>query len=572
MKKYFYIKVIVVVLFLIVAYLVCQNARYYIPPVQYEKDEIRVVLDDTEVTKKIPDAAIIKDGNVLLSFDTIKEYFDKYLYYDQKYETVILTTEIDVIKLKLNDPHMNLNGKETSISQGVMESGDTIYVPIQEIEDYLNIKVDYNEKVIISTAQKSTASIRTASKGSVKLYKKQLAYTTGKYRKGDILTLFLDNLSGDEAYVKVRTPNGSLGYVKSMVISEGTELARNEQVEEEYYIAGERINLTWEYAKNKTPNRTNESKIKGLNVLSPTWIYLSDGEGNIKTSIDESYVSWARRVGYELWPTIKNDREEDHQELPVTSSMVTDLPAREKFIQNILDVYLKYHFDGINVDFEKMYPKDIKEYTQFIRELSANFRRNGIKVSVDVTFPGGVDSIWSGCYDRKSLADAVDYLVLMGYDQYGKGDVGPVASLAWVENHLNRLINAKEEENRIEKEKLILAVPFYSKKITQKEVVSGDETVLKTVNAQHVSMNVAKKEILNNAQYAGNITWDETMGQYVLEYKKGKNVELAWIEEEKALAKKAELVNKYDLAGIASWRRGFETDRCFAIMDEIIND
>ena len=67
------------------------------------------------------------------------------------------------------------------------------------------------------------------------------------------------------------------------------------------------------------------------------------------------------------------------------------------------------------------------------------------------------------------------------------------------------------------------------------------------------------KKYLNNPAYQDYIEWNEELGQYYIERRIQNEIEKIWIEDANALKKKIELVNKYDLAGVASWRWGFET-------------
>ena len=46
-------------------------------------------------------------------------------------------------------------------------------------------------------------------------------------------------------------------------------------------------------------------------------------------------------------------------------------------------------------------------------------------------------------------------------------------------------------------------------------------------------------------------------------------VQKIWMEEAKSLGLKKDLVNQYDLAGIACWKLGFETADIWTIMDEV---
>ena len=396
-------------------------------------------------------------------------------------------------------------------------------------------------------------------KEKVKLYKKQISLTTGKVKAGEVLTVF----SGEESeeYAKVRTTNGDLGYVKRKNL-DGTIVLDKKIIEDNKNIITKKINLTWEYAENYTPNRLDQEKIEGLNIISPTWIYMKNTSGDIKfNTLSSEYIMWAKKKGYTLWPTLKNDS----MGIERTSTLVTDMYARENIIANVVELALKYGFDGINIDFENMKMKDKDEFSQFIREFSATLRRNNLVASVDVNVPDGSET-WSLCYDHKAISDACDYMMLMAYDQYGRTKAGPVASLTWVENNINKVI----EREKVDRQKLVLCVPFYSKYRKDKITMSGDEEILKGISTSTLYMK-SVKNYLANPKFKGSITWDDELGQYYVEYRNQNVLERIWAEDENALKEKVKLVNKYNLAGVASWRWGFETPESWQVINETLN-
>lgn len=559
MKKFFVLKLFIVCVFLFVSYMICGFTKYYIAPIYYGDEEIRVIIDDAEVTRNMPNVAVFVDGKAMLSFDTIKKYFDEYIYFDEKYNTVIITGDTDIIKMKLDDNSLNLNGISKNIKVPVKKINDVIYVPVEELQKMYNIAVVHNEKLIITTDNIEYKEIKMNQKEKVKLYKKQISLTTGKVKAGEVLTVF----SGEESeeYAKVRTTNGDLGYVKRKNL-DGTIVLDKKIIEDNKNIITKKINLTWEYAENYTPNRLDQEKIEGLNIISPTWIYMKNTSGDIKfNTLSSEYIMWAKKKGYTLWPTLKNDS----MGIEKTSTLVTDMYARENIIANVVELALKYGFDGINIDFENMKMKDKDEFSQFIREFSATLRRNNLIASVDVNVPDGSET-WSLCYDHKAISDACDYMMLMAYDQYGRTKAGPVASLTWVENNINKVI----EREKVDRQKLVLCVPFYSKYRKDKITMSGDEEILKGISTSTLYMK-SVKNYLANPKFKGSITWDDELGQYYVEYRNQNVLERIWAEDENALKEKVKLVNKYNLAGVASWRWGFETPESWQVINETLN-
>lgn len=574
MKKFWGFKLLVVFIFLFVSYMICGFTKYYIAPINYHKNELRVIIDDTEITRNMPDTAILEDGKIMLSIDTIKKYFDEYIYFDEKYDTVIVTNDTEILKMKLDDKCVNLNGNKKEILVPAKKivpnknTGETsqlsnlllnelieeiIYIPIEELEELYNIDVLLNEKIIITTENAEYKELKMNKNRNVKLYKKELSLTTGKANKNDNLIIFSGDDNSD--YVKVRTAKGDLGYLKKSkitgeIVFEKKLILKND--------SKPKINLTWEYAENYTPNRTEQEKIEGLDIISPTWIYMKTTSGDLKTNtISTEYIKWAKAEEYILWPTFKNDS----MGIEKTSMLVTDMYARENAINNVVQIALKYGFDGINLDFENMKKKDKDDFSQFVREFSATLRRNGIVPSVDVNVPDGSET-WSLCYDHKAISDACDYMMLMAYDQYGRTLAGPVASLEWVETNINKVLY---REN-VDKSKLVLCVPFYSKYRKDKITMSGDEELYKNISSSTLYMK-GIKNYLENEKYKNSIIWNEEMGQYYVEYKNQNILERMWIEDERALKEKIKLVNKYDLAGVASWRWGFETKEVWNIIN-----
>ncbi len=305
---------------------------------------------------------------------------------------------------------------------------------------------------------------------------------------------------------------------------------------------GKKINLTWHYIGGSTPDMSKVKKISGLNVISPTWFTLVNEKGDLEDRGSISYVNWAHKNGYEVWALADNQFNSD-----LTNKLLSNAGARAKFIKNLIGCAKKYGLDGINIDFENMYTKDKNAFTQFIKELSKQTKANNLILSADVSIIA-VNSNWSESFDRAALSKTVDYMALMTYDQHWGGSPvsGSVAQLSWVEQSLNRVLA------EVPKEKLLLGVPFYTR-LWKEEYIKGASKPVVTSKA--ISMSEAESTIIENK---AEKTWDAVSGQYYATYKKGNATYKIWLEDEKSISLKAELVNKYGLAGIASWKYGLE--------------
>jgi spore germination protein YaaH len=308
------------------------------------------------------------------------------------------------------------------------------------------------------------------------------------------------------------------------------------------FTSGKKVNLTWHYIWKDSPDMSNVKRVDGLNVVSPTWFSLANEKGDLEDRGSLSYIRWAHNNGYKVWVLIDNKFDS-----ALTNKLLNNEIARAKLIGNLISTAKQYKLDGINVDFENMYIKDKDAFTQFIKELSKQTKANGLVLSVDVSIIA-VNSNWSESFDRAALSKAVDYVALMAYDQHWGGSQvsGSVAQLSWVEQSLKRVLM------EVPKEKLLLGVPFYTR-LWKEEYLNGSSKP--AVSSKAISMEEAERIVAENK---AEKTWDAVSGQYYATYKKDNATYKIWLEDERSIKLKAELVNEYKLAGIASWKYGLE--------------
>jgi spore germination protein YaaH len=541
-------RIFTIIIFLIVIGMIFIVAPNYLIGDVYEKNEIRVILDDKEITKELPEKAIIKEGKIMLSRATVDKYFDKYLYLDEKYNTLITTSDKMVSKLTIGENKIQINNDIKDITVPAQLIDELIYIPIEELQEVYDIQVEFNEKVIITSNQKAKSKIYIGNNLKQYKLKTPISRVTGNINANEFFYYYGEDYK--TKWIYVRNSRGDLGYIDTdKIYVTGSELKLPEldfsEIENKY----KKINLVWEYAENFTPNRTGETKIEGLNVVSPTWFYLKNTNGDVTSKVDQSYISWAKGNEYSIWAAFKND----WVGIDGTSTVVTDMKIREKTINQVVNYAVENKIQGINIDFENMKEIDVNVFSQFVRELSALLRNKGIVVSIDVTVPDGSPT-WSLCYDRKELNDAVDYLILMAYDQHGisSSNPGSVAALNWVETNINKMLNLG-----VDKEKLILGIPFYSRVWTSE----GDKTT---------SYPIGMQDELNylNMGNMGNKEWLADEGQYYLEFASGNKTVRLWAEEQESIAEKIKLIKEYNLAGVAAWRRGYEVYDIWKVINE----
>lgn len=325
-----------------------------------------------------------------------------------------------------------------------------------------------------------------------------------------------------------------------------------------------KINLTWHQIYNTGVTKTGNN-MPGLNVISPTWFRLVDNTGLTPYSYEyefysdlnlyiadlgnKGYIEDAKMEGYKVWAMFNTEGSPAK-----ASKFLNNASARKACVKMIKEKILYYDLDGINLDFENMYQSDRDVYTQFVKEMAEMCHSVGAILSVDVTKYEPTSPTYSMCYDRTEIAKYADYVALMAYDQNGTWSTtaGSVADLKWTEN---AVIKTLEE---VPNEKLLLGIPFYARIWETNQ--SG-----RVIKTSAVGMSTVAKRIKENN---ATVYYDKKTGQNYAEWTSGDSVFKVWIEDKTSIKARLDLIEKYDLAGVASWSKTFETPDIWDYIEE----
>ena len=549
-KKKIIIKIGITILAIIVLFIIAMIANNYI--ILDNNTTTNLIINNTNVTSNLRNEIIQEDGVIYLSEDDIANFFDKYIYLEEENNKVITTYNKKIAEVSLEENKININGADKTTSASAIERDGVIYIPISEMTEVYDIEIGNIEETKIITLDSLDKEQRKAivtSNLAVKSSTNFIARTVDRVKEGEAVVV----ISSDEEYSRIRTENGKIGYVKTNKLA--NEYAVREDMPEEKQIEG-KINMTWDYYSEvgSAPDRTGTT-IDGVNVVSPSFFYI-DENGRFTENVGESgeaYIDWAHENDYKVWPMVSN-APAANESLEITSEIMNSYENRKELIEQIVDACVAYDLDGINIDFENMKQEDIDLYSRFIIELTPRLNEIGMVVSVDVTAPDGGET-WSMCFDRNVIGDVADYIVFMAYDQNGVSSTTPgtTAGYNWVELNLVKFLQTEE----IDPDKLILGIPFYTRIWT--EDTDGVIVRNSTVNMEDI------EDILpDNVER----TWDDELKQYYVEYQEENYTRKMWIEDIESLKAKVSLVNTNNLAGVASWQYGMETEDVWSMLKE----
>ncbi len=274
----------------------------------------------------------------------------------------------------------------------------------------------------------------------------------------------------------------------------------------------------------------------GLTVTSPVWWHLT-AAGELASTADPALVEAAHARGIEVWPAIAS------LDAARTRAALADPARRRALAEDVAARARALGADGVNIDIEGFHVPDAHLVTAFSRELTAAVHRWGGATSFDLTVRSDTwvltvaeGPFWSTGPDRRALAQAVDYVILMAYDQHNRHrPAGPVADQPWVEEALRYLLRYADPAQ------VILGVPFYGRMWDPADLSSPRAVGIGTI-AELSTIG----EMADDPDFAADrVTLPDGR--------------ITWAELPAGLAARRALVDEFGLAGIAAWRLGFDS-------------
>ena len=313
-----------------------------------------------------------------------------------------------------------------------------------------------------------------------------------------------------------------------------------------------KINLVWQHENKPETDLSALDKVPGVNVVSPCWYVIENEFGKLGDKSIEGYVERAHAKGYQVWPLITNGFKPDR-----TKKLLDDENAKKYVIEQLRQQYQKHKFDGINLDFEHIYEADKDRITEFVKQIRKATLQDNLILSMDVTVPKGSPN-WSLCFDRKALAEHLDYMMVMAYDQYSGAspEAGPTAGYDWVERGIR---NTLEE---VPPRKVVLGMPLYMR-------LWHYDKDKKRFFARTLTMDGAEKIIKEKSRdETFRCRWLDKERMTYVSYMEDDVPYSFWQENKSSLEHKAGLLKQYDLAGFAAWRYGFEKPEIWPMLEE----
>lgn len=492
-------------------------------------------------TEKMEERGLVDGDRVYLPLDVVNTYLNQRYYWDSVNQQILYATPSELTSASAS----------SEAGDKVWVKDDKVYLNLTYVQEFTDldayitkdpyrIAIQYKFKNVKTVTVKKNTSIRY--RGGIK------SAILTSVKKGTKLRLIEEMENWDQ----VATDDGYIGYIDKKKVGEAekTKFERSFKKEEYSYLTMDsKVNMVWHQVTSTDANAyfaDATANMTGVNVISPTWFYLTDTSGNIASIASADYVSQAHEKGLQVWGLIDNFTQEVS-----TTETLSSTAARQNIISQLIQAAQDVGMDGINVDFESLSEDVGTHFLEFLRELSIECHKNNLVLSVDNPVPEDFTSH----YDRAEQGRVVDYVIIMGYDEHYVGsEAGSVASLPWVEQGIQDTLK------EVPAKRVINAIPFYTRLW---------RTTGGNVTSEAIGMDQAQQTIAEN-----NVEtyWDKTTSQNYGKYDIDNSTYQIWLEDAQSVAEKVKLVSKYDLAGVSAWKLGFENNGIWQVISDNLNN
>jgi spore germination protein YaaH len=296
-----------------------------------------------------------------------------------------------------------------------------------------------------------------------------------------------------------------------------------------------------------------------VDLLVPAW-YSVDGNGLVWGGPSPEVMKAAAQHHVPVMPIVALMTQADLHKL------FTESAARTAFIGSLISESKKHGFSGFQIDFEDVSWTDRDLLSSLVAATAAALHREKLQLTIATVpnAPGyaGVSNYshwlyanWRGGYDLKALAQSVDLICLMTYDQNTRWTMpGPVAGYPWTMENVDYALKF------VPREKLSMGIPLYGY-----HWFAGDPGKEEKPNptAEYIGQAQVEHYV---AAYHPHIEWDQ--GDRVSWFYFYRDDVRDWVfyTDKRGFEERLNLVRDRGLEGFCSWVLGTEDPEIWSLL------
>ena len=277
-----------------------------------------------------------------------------------------------------------------------------------------------------------------------------------------------------------------------------------------------------------------------LTYLTP-FTYGITSQGELIPPDDSTLISTALQSGTAPLLHLSTLTEEGGFSNELASLVLNDMAVQDALIDNLEETVLERGYQGLDVDFEFIFPQDAGAYADFLGRLTAHFNPMGYPVIAALAPKTSADQkgqLYEG-HNYRAIGEAVNRAFLMTYEWgYTYGPPMAVAPLPNVQQVVEYALT------EIPAEKLWLGIPNY-----------GYDWTLPFVQGESRARSLSSQEAVALAiRYSAEIQYSvQAQSPFFYYTDEGAAAHVVWFEDARSIRAKLALVPRYGLSGVGYW-------------------
>lgn len=225
-------------------------------------------------------------------------------------------------------------------------------------------------------------------------------------------------------------------------------------------------------------------------------------------------------------------------------TVLSSSELQEKLITNILTVMKEKGYQGLNIDFENVFPADREHYNQFLQLAVDRLHPEGYSVSSALApkVSGEQKGLLYEAHDYEAHGRIVDFVVLMTYEWgYRLGPPQAISPLNEIKRVLDYAVTV------IPRDKILFGFQIYAR-----------DWLLPHKQGQEAETFSQQEAIRRAIKYKEAIQYDPVAQSPFFRYtdEQGREHEV-WFEDARSAQAKFNMVKDYRLRGISYWVLGY---------------
>lgn len=280
--------------------------------------------------------------------------------------------------------------------------------------------------------------------------------------------------------------------------------------------------------------------------------YSIQPDGGLTTLDDESVLEIARPMGITPLMTITNFTESGFSS-DLAHAVLSSSAVQERLLSNIINIMDEKGFEGLNIDFEYVYPEDRQLYNQFLARAANVMQANNYSISTALAPKVRADQpgLLYEAHDYPVHGELADFVVLMTYEWGWSG--GPPWAIAPI-NEVRRVLDYAV--TAIPRSKILMGIPLY-----------GRDWRLPFTPGTRAATITLQEALRRAIRYGAQIQYNELyQSPYFRYYDETGTQHEVWFEDARSFQAKYNTVKEYGLRGVSYWELNLEAPQNWPVL------